>query len=94
MSKVILEVEGLKKYFPISKGKQKGMFVKAIDGIDFNIKEGETLGLVGESGVVKKTFKNKKRYTNGVPGPGNDIKSTEKCQANIDFTVVNPQHDR
>lgn len=55
MNKTILEVKGLKKYFPISKGAQKGMFVKAIDGIDFTTKEGETLGLVGESGSGKST---------------------------------------
>lgn len=55
MSNTILEVKGLKKYFPISKGPQKGMFIKAIDGIDFSINKGETLGLVGESGSGKST---------------------------------------
>lgn len=53
----LLEVSQLKKYFPIRKGifgKQVGA-VKAVDGVSFNIKKGETLGIVGESGCGKST---------------------------------------
>lgn len=53
----LLEVYNLKKYFPIKGSvlsRAKG-FVKAIDGIDFKIKRGTTMGLVGESGCGKTT---------------------------------------
>ena len=53
----ILEVNGLKKYFPIKGGFFNSVVgqVKALDGISFHIKRGTTMGLVGESGCGKTT---------------------------------------
>ena len=56
---VLLEVEGLQKYFPVTRGiifqKQVGA-VKAVDGLTFSVKKGETLGVVGETGCGKSTM--------------------------------------
>jgi oligopeptide/dipeptide ABC transporter ATP-binding protein len=54
---ILLEVKNLKKYFPIHKGFFRSVVgqVQAVDGVSFFIREGETLGLVGESGCGKTT---------------------------------------
>jgi oligopeptide/dipeptide ABC transporter ATP-binding protein len=59
LSEVLLKVEGLKKYFPLT-GKifswqKEREYVRAVDGISFEIRKGETLSLVGESGCGKTT---------------------------------------
>jgi peptide/nickel transport system ATP-binding protein len=55
--KTLLNVEGLKKYYPIHRGilRREVASVKAVDGIDLFLNEGEVLGLVGESGCGKTT---------------------------------------
>ncbi|MCY4372719.1 MAG: dipeptide ABC transporter ATP-binding protein [Spirochaetaceae bacterium] len=54
---VLLEVRNLKKHFPIQRGvfRHTVGYVRAVDGVDFSLRTGETLGLVGESGCGKTT---------------------------------------
>src|SRR2546425_4678138 len=57
MPSPVLEVRGLKKHFPARQGLlgRGGRWVKAVDGVNFAIHAGETLGLIGESGCGKTT---------------------------------------
>jgi peptide/nickel transport system ATP-binding protein len=54
---VLLDVRNLKKHFPIQKGFLRKVVgqVRAVDGVSFTVRQGETLGLVGESGCGKTT---------------------------------------
>ena len=58
MSEILLEVKDLVKYFPVQQGvlaSRLSKKVRAVDGISFSVRRGETLGLVGESGSGKST---------------------------------------
>ena len=58
MSEPLLRIDGLEKRFPVSDGllsRLSGKYVSAVDKVSFEIRKGETLGLVGESGCGKST---------------------------------------
>ncbi len=83
----VLEIENLKKYYPIETGiiKSKTSYLKAVDGVSFAVKKGETLGIIGESGCGKSTVAKllmglEKPTSGSIKFKGTDILSLDKTQ--------------
>ncbi|MFF9911867.1 ABC transporter ATP-binding protein [Streptomyces sp. NPDC013457] len=103
MAESILEVRDLHKHYPLTQGvlfkKQVGA-VKAVDGVDFDLRAGETLGIVGESGcgksTVAKMLVNLERPTSGsIRYKGDDItklsaKALRAVRRNIQMVFQDP----
>jgi len=83
--KPIVEVHDLKKYFPITSGffKKTVGYVKAVDGIDMYVNEGETLALVGESGCGKTTLG--RCILQAIPPTSGEVKFRQKDGSVVDL---------
>jgi len=92
MSDILLEARNIKKYYPVTKGILQRTIgqVRAVDDISFEIENGKTLSLVGESGAGKTTAANMilmlERMTEGtILFEGNDIYKFSKSQLKTDY---------
>ena len=87
----LLVVKDLKKYFPITKGFNRRVVgqVKAVDGVNFTLKDGETLGLVGESGCGKTTTS--RLIMRGFNPTSGEIRFRDRLQGWVDIPALPPK---
>jgi len=87
----LLEVRELKKHFPIRRGflKRTVGHVKAVDGVSFHIMEGETLGLVGESGCGKTTTG--RSILRAIPPTGGEVVFRDPTLGRVNVTELDKE---